>query len=832
MAENKNDKEFGGIMQDFAKSLNLLVKAMVNMVEENKDSSKDSLAATKEQAAAITEMAQELKVVSETTAATKSTTERILDIVKGIKREKKTGMWETLGKGKDKTKGVADGIKTISLMAGAILAIGTAFKVVGDVDFASVVALSVALPLIATAVNKIGESDLTPKEMAIISLNMVIMSAGLAASSYILSLTPDISLPKLVSIIGVSVGMGIAMYALAEAGDNVGKNVGNVLIMAAALPLVAGGIYLSALILENTPNLDMMNILKATISVAGAAVIMGGVTWVFDKLGVTPVTALKGALSVTIVAGAIAMSSQLLALGDYSNVPDIKWALGAGASVLGFGMATAALGLIVMTGIGAVGMLAGATAVIGLSATISAASHILNTGDYSNYPTLGWSSGVGLSLLAFGLAAVPLGVASVLPGFKQGLEVPKQVAQAIVDTAMVFSDNTAAFKGGPSPAWALGAGAAIAAFGIAAVPLGIASKLPGFEAGLKVPSLVAQAIVDAAKVFNGNTAAFTGGPGEAWAKGVGLSLSAFGNAIGKFSSSLFGDSLDEKIDALPRIAKAIITVAGIFNDNTAAFTGGPDETWAKGVGLSISLFGNAIGKFESSLFGDSMTEKIDALYPLARAIAYFGTILGGREFKTYPSTEWTKGVANFVSTFAKLDIVKDADKNARQLANLSRSYGLLARSITALGESFQSIKEVPDLTGVYGGMVTLSLVDSGNLSSTLDMLNTKQNQFQKVMGMIQAQSDVRVDESTFAFNKDRKSPDKKDAVGVGQSVTPVTPIVTAQPKPVANQQQANTKTDELLNKLVNLISDAKSILGEIADNTGQKIHTDKSIISN
>jgi hypothetical protein len=140
------------------------------------------------------EMAEELKVVSATVSATKSNTEQILEIVKGIKQEKKSGIRDKQSGAKDKTKSLAEGIKTISLMAGAILAVGTAFKIVGDVDFDSVIALSVALPLVAIAFNKVGETTSNPKQALNISLSMIMMSAGIAASGAIISFMPSLSL--------------------------------------------------------------------------------------------------------------------------------------------------------------------------------------------------------------------------------------------------------------------------------------------------------------------------------------------------------------------------------------------------------------------------------------------------------------------------------------------------------------------------------------------------------------------------------------------------------------------------------------------------------------
>jgi hypothetical protein len=98
----------------------------------------------------------------------------------------------------------------------------------------------------------------------------------------------------------------------------------------------------------------------------------------------TPVQLVTGGLAVVGIAGVIAVSSQLLALGTYKDgeYPGLKWALGVGLSLGAFGTATYLLGTAALTGggLGAAALLAGAVAVLLVAGTISATSHILGTG--------------------------------------------------------------------------------------------------------------------------------------------------------------------------------------------------------------------------------------------------------------------------------------------------------------------------------------------------------------------------------------------------------------------------------------------------------------------
>jgi HPt (histidine-containing phosphotransfer) domain-containing protein len=76
----------------------------------------------------------------------KSTTEE----VSKKKEEKKPGFFGDMD-----TKKIKDGISTVLIIATGIIAIGLALKLVGKIDFLSVIGLALALPLIAIAFTKI-----------------------------------------------------------------------------------------------------------------------------------------------------------------------------------------------------------------------------------------------------------------------------------------------------------------------------------------------------------------------------------------------------------------------------------------------------------------------------------------------------------------------------------------------------------------------------------------------------------------------------------------------------------------------------------------------------
>jgi phage-related protein len=102
-----------------------------------------------------------------------------------------------------KQKGnIKDGLSIIMMIAVGVLAIGLAFKIVGGIDFGSVIALAIALPLVAIAFEKIAKmKDLKPGEIKNIIFIVLGISAAIAGASIILQFVQPVSLGKLLTSI-------------------------------------------------------------------------------------------------------------------------------------------------------------------------------------------------------------------------------------------------------------------------------------------------------------------------------------------------------------------------------------------------------------------------------------------------------------------------------------------------------------------------------------------------------------------------------------------------------------------------------------------------------
>ena len=361
-------------------------------------------------------------------------------------------------------------------------------------------------------------------------------------------------------------------------------------------------------------------------------------------------------------------------MGEYGNYPDIGWSLGVATSLLGFGMGAIALGLIMDTGIGAEALVAGALGILIIAATITATADILGMGSYDTYPDIGWSLGVGASLLGFGMGAITLGlVLSSGIGFLAllaGIGGLALVAGSIVATSAIISSGT--YTGGPSLEWAMGTALLMTTYGAGMMLLGamIMGTLGLGLIGLKAASggidIIARSIVSSASILSGGK--FTGGPSKEWAEGVSLAISAFApvySSLGGIDLSFItGSKAGKMADAIRTISQGIVDAALFFNDNKVAFSGGfPSYEWSSGVGDAIGAFApvfDIISKKSSGIFGSSgasLEDLQNAITGICESIVAAAKFFNDPTNKVsftgnYPSAEWASGVGDAISAFS------------------------------------------------------------------------------------------------------------------------------------------------------------------------------------
>jgi hypothetical protein len=556
------------------------------------------------------------------------------------------------------------------------------------------IVFAVALKIMSPIIKK-----LSLKDVLLIPLLMTTMAIAVWASSHILKKAADISFMMMLKILVFSVVFAIAVIVLAAVAWVIAKFFGvkNVLKGAVAIVALAATVMASSWLIakgkyEKYPSWRWS--LFSGLAIAA----FGIIGWVLMKIGSIS-TYIKGGIAILAVAGTIMLASHILAVGNYSKYPKLSWAIGVAASLAAFGVAAALLGPMVF-GPQALVFLAGAAAVLGVAATIMAASHILAQGNYAKYPSLGWSMSVAMSLAAFTTGMVLLGgmiVASFGIGalaLEAGSEAVLGVAQTIVDASFILAKGK--WKKGPTTEWASGVAIALGAF--APVYKMLMNNAPGlFSKGgglgpddfAKGIVTVTKGILTAANEFASpkNKGVWKKGPTKEWATGVGIALGAFApvykmmlaNAGAKFFGS-GGIGPADFAKAILTVTRGIITAAKEFAKNTAPFKEGmyPSKKWGEGVGAALNAFAPVFkalsedtGWFTSG--DDVINNMVNGVLRMASAIVGVGRMMSDPSIKwdSYPTKDWATNIKNVVISYSQVaQKIQDLEVDWMTLSNM------------------------------------------------------------------------------------------------------------------------------------------------------------------
>lgn len=824
------DKELLQKLGNLADSLDAIAQAL--------DKSKGAATSATGTALQSGDFSKSIEQISVGIRSIKADTKKILDnqetIIKMQKQNsgKETQIFEDGGKKKELIK---DGVGAIILIAGAVLAIGAAFNILGDVPISTVLGLSIALPILAFTFQKLSKLDLNLGKVAligglmtIISLSIVLsskilqyvspideektntivkigeifiafnlvelvagfsgmrrsdamtasalmplvllaLSFSIFASSYLLSGVKKVGTDQLITSLLISGAFLVFAYVakplLKSVKDISISDVKNgVLVLLALTGAVVGASYLVSLMgnveygqmfkflalsftvsasvlmiaatVKVVNKLDTLsNYIKGSVSIvalvtaiAVSSLILGIgryenipslmwvvgsglsilafslLSWGLNKLG-SPKDYILGGLGVIAVSGAIAISSTVLNLGTYGNYPTVDWSLGVGLSILSFGLGVVGFGAIMTSGIGAVALGLGLVFLPLLALSIVATDKILSLGTYGkgNYPTVDWSSGVAISLIAFSTSVVLLGsiAASGIGIIALGLGglAILGLSKVIVKTSDILSKGNYN-KNYPGVGWSLGVGAALLGFSAVMAPLSLISPFL-FFGGLATLG-VAKTIVKTADILSKGK--FSGGPTKEWAEGISLALGAFSPIyemmVKNKIMSIFGKgvSVEDFTKAIRLISQGIVDAGNFFVGRSDVFKGGPSKEWAEGVGLSISAFAPVYkalseGGIFSSVSVDDMT---DAIHTIAEGIVsvaeYFSSNVVKFDPKNVPNEEWSDNVRSSIEAFAPVfDFISDnSGFFGSDIDDVSGAIVSIAESISNVSTAFAS----------------------------------------------------------------------------------------------------------------------------------------------
>lgn len=483
-------------------------------------------------------------------------------------------------------------------------------------------------------------------------------------------------------------GLAILISKMGVSASNV--LVAGLIVIGASISLVAASYVLNYFKPLKT---DSKTFTDNVISMGLGVLVFLPIILLISKFNVKASDVLVAGLAIILIAGAIAATSLILNLGKYELVPSTDWVIGAGLSLLVFGIFTAALGALIMSGVGAAGVALGALAIPLIAWTIKATANILNGGKYTSYPPLEWSKSVGLSLLAFipsmiiagvGVVAIALGALAML-----------LVAKTIVSVASILSSGK--YIGGPSLEWAASTALIIPVFTAAMIALGAVGLLGGplllLGGGLLLT--VSKAIVESSKILSGGV--YTGGPTKTWAEGVALSIGAFSTALSVAMDS--GKSLIDKIFGgggitpeqfvvfIQTVSSGIVSAAGLFNGVTS-WGKGPDKIWAEGVGTAIGAFSQALvavsnsgSWYDSAMTGEDFVKFIKSVS--GGIVAAAGIFSGVKVWGKGPDKTWAEGVGTAISSFTNAlqiadQIGMDGDELTKFISNIARNMKYLS----------------------------------------------------------------------------------------------------------------------------------------------------------
>lgn len=749
------DQNIIDALYNFGAALEELVDAIETQAKADKNKGDGQVTNSK----LLTDVQNSLVVIQESVNEIKSDTNKILENQKTLltiaKDSEKSG--GLLGDLKSNKSNVKDGVTAIMLIAGAVVAIGLAFQLIGNVDFASVIALSLALPLLAMAFTEIATTLVNEKidynTLLMTGASILVIASAITISSWILSGIMPIGAYQILTGLGIAIMMGLVIGGISLLGLTFG-GLGNMmedlkkvkftdifklpLIFIAISAAITGSSYILGSIQVISPE-KILNAILQGVALGIITTIMMIPMALIAKIGIGIKDVLVGGAMIVIIAAAVALSSQLLALGDYGNYPSTDWALGVGTSILMYSIPVIALGLIATTGIGAIGIALGVGMMLLVASSIVATSLILSKGKYSNSgdmlkwamsTTLLYGTLTPLILLLGGMRAVGA-LASVFTfgaapdPLEEGQNAMLEIAGTIVKTSFILSKGK--YSGGPTKEWSEGVAMALIGFSpvfeymfksqIGELFGGSSLSANDISNVIKTTSF---AIVESAIAFNNAPGVYKTAPTKAWSEGVATAIGSFIPIFDLMfdNSGIFGGSNAEQIEAMRKgmgqITWGIVEVAAILQYATETYginyVDGPSKAWSEGVGTALASFVPIFEMLfeESGIFtsDDSVLESMrNGMKSLAWGIVEIASILQygsdtlGVNYSAMPNKDWADSLKHIYETiieFEELDDTSGIDNMINAIDGLASAMSRLRDSMSGMDSSILS--EIATLT--------------------------------------------------------------------------------------------------------------------------------------
>ena len=597
----------------------------------------------------------------------------IMNMSKNKNSDKKVGA-EDGSVDKKKESNIKKGVGTILLIAVAVLAIGMAFKLVGKVDFLSVIGLALAITLISIAFEKIAKLKISLKEAFTTSIVLIMIAGTIAISSWILSLVIPLSFSKAITAILIAGVFTILSYGMKNIITALkGVNIFSLMKTVTYLPFIflalTTAIALSSYVLALVMPLSFSKAITAILIAAVFAVISYGLKNIMTAFkGINIVSVFSAAVFIPMIflslSTAIALSSYVLALVMPIGLGQAITAILIAAvfAVISYGLKN------IMKSFEGISVDSIAEAIIaipfifiGLSFAIAASSWLL-----AMVVPITFSQ--ALTSIAISIVFVVLSFAAALI-FKAigGISTSKLIAASIIMPILFIAMSFAIMVSSYLLAQTqeipfmkllsiLGLAITVA---IAAVVMGLAAiilnKLGGISDYIKggiAIVIIAATIMASSLILSYGT--YEKYPEWEWALGVGLSLAVFGiaavllgtQALNPFFYAGLGVTL---LVAGTIVAASAILALGSYDDGSY-----PSLSWALGVGGSIAAFGVAAVLLGFQVFNPFFYMGLGVILVVAATIVATSLIFAEGKFDVgkFPSVEWMLGATGVILTMS------------------------------------------------------------------------------------------------------------------------------------------------------------------------------------
>ena len=652
------DKEFIKNLQNFTDALG----AIVEMLDKQKDKG-DAVSgfASAMDGDKIGEIAKDIKDILTISKKVDTKTDQILQEIKTAKKEKETNQPYVVENESSKKK-IVDGIGVIMLIAVGVLAIGMAFKIIGMVDFLSVMALSAAIVLVSYAFAKIGDiKGFTYSKMFLVGLSIVVMALSITASSMILQQFQPLTPEKMLSLVFVSAALGIATYLIFKAAGKIKfTDLPKYFLLPILLPLIAIGIAESSKYLNGTQEVGIKQAISAIF--VGIILGIGALSVYFILKAIKDVTLAKMVMvsvMIPIIAGGIVLASIILK----HFVPVENWkelllgSLAIGAALLIFSIPMYVLGKMSVED-----FIQAAIAIPLISGAIVWASKIFKDFQTIDGDPVEWGKSalaMGVAVIAFVPSVYVLSKIKDLKSLGMGALGVVVVALALTAVSWIiplgkYGDNI------PSYDWSLRVGLALTVFTIPLMVVGLLAMagvgIPALALGLIAIPIVAAALVISSHLLKEGT--YSNYPDIKWSAGVGLGLLAFTIPMMAMGVLIMA-SLGLGAGALLIGAGAVLVVSATIVEASKILKGGeydkyPTFEWSAGAGLALLSFGTAMVALGLIPFASKILKRGDNLIDfVAQSIVDVASILAGGNYTGGPTKEWSEGIGLSLGAFAQ-----------------------------------------------------------------------------------------------------------------------------------------------------------------------------------